>query len=133
MPAPATDLATHLDSAVAGTTLGTNLFHGPVRPPEDGYATQAAFCWESGGPPAEPFNGQSTRLVRAQVRVHARGDKDDYDAGRTWAHAVFAGCEHAAITGYINVRNLEAKPSYLGKDEGGRHRWQWTVEMLFEE
>lgn len=132
MPTPEVALATSYDASLATATLGTNLFHGPVRPPEDGFATKAAFCWDSGGPPAEPFNGQSTRLVRAYVRVHARGDKDDYNAGKTWAHSLFDAGEHATIAGYINVRNLEARPLYLGADEGGRHRWQWTVEMLYE-
>lgn len=132
MPNPEVDLATSYDTALGTATLGTNLFHGPVRAPEDGYPAQAAFCWESGGPAAEPFNGQATRLVRAQVRVHARGNKDDYNAGKVWADSLFDSGEHAVVAGYINVRNLEAAPSYLGADESGRHRWQWTVELLYE-
>lgn len=138
MPDPEQDLAASISTNVAALTFGTNVFYGPERPSKEdtGITTdppaEAAFCWESGGPPAEPFNGESTRLVRAQVRVLVRGDKDDYDGGKTLADSVHAATEHASVSGYINVRNLEALPNRLRMDDSGRHRWQWTVEMIFE-
>lgn len=134
MPNPEQDLATHIGTDVAAATLATNCFHGPVRPVEDGYPAQSVYCFEMGGPPADPFNGESTRLVRAHVKVRVRSAKDKYggSTGKGWADAIYASTEHAAISGYVNVRNLEGSPMHIGQDNGGRHEWSWTVEMMYE-
>jgi len=127
------DLATAIGTNVVAATLGTNCFHGPVRPPEDDYETEAVFCIEGGGPAAEPNNGKTTRVVFAEVQVRTRGDKDDYDGGKDFTDSIFSYTEHASISGYINVRDLSAAPIYLGKDAGGRHEWSYTVEMIYED
>lgn len=132
MADPALDLATFIGANLATATLGTNAFAGPVRPPEDGYATKAVFCIEGGGPPLEPMNGTSDLLCRGIVEVRARGEKDAYGAGKTWADSIFDEVQHAAMAGYVNVRNLQAAPVYIGTDKGGRPEWTWDVELIYE-
>ncbi len=133
MADPAIDLATYIAAQVAGATLGTNVYHGPVRPPEDGYEVEAAFCIESGGPADSPDNGTANRTVYAHVQVRTRGDRDKYGTGKTWTDSIFDATQHGSVSGYVNARNLEARPIYIGTDKGGRHEWSWTVEMIFEE
>lgn len=127
------DLATAIGTNVSAVTLGTDVFDGPVRPPEDEYATEACFCIESGGRAAEPDNGKTTRAVFAEVQVRTRGNKDEYASGKTFTDSIFSYTEHATISGYINVRNLTAAPIYIGTDAGGRHEWSYTVEMFYED
>lgn len=134
MPAsPAIDLATHVGTNVGAATLGTNCFHGPIRAPEEGVPEKAIFFIEGGGPAAEPDNGAATRVVYATVQVWGRSDDDDYGGGKTWVDSIYDAIEHAAITGYINVRNLRAAPSYMGMDDGRRHEWSWDAELIHEE
>lgn len=130
-----TDLATHVAGQLAGLTLGTNVYTRNLGPPEDGYATLAVSFVDVGGPAASPDNGSSKRQIPRQVMVTVRGEDNDatnYRAGKLLADNVYDEIEHAAVAGYINVRNLRP-PTPIGVDAGNRPLWTWEVEMLYEE
>jgi len=133
MPEPAKDLATYVATNLGTATLGTNAFYGPVKSPDDGAPAKAVYFIDGGGPPSEPSCGTSKTIYRATVQIWVRGDADDYGAGLAWANSIFSEVEHAPVSGYINVRNLRARPSYMGKDARAYHEWSWDAEMIFEE
>lgn len=135
MPAPELDLATHYADNVAGLTLATNVFRGPVREVDGaGIPAKAVFCVESGGLPPQAFNGETVQLKRVFVDVRIRGDKDDgYSGAKSLADSVFDTTKYASISGYIDVRRQQSAPTYIGRDQDDHHEFTFSTLMVFAE
>lgn len=131
MPNPERDLAAHIASALT-LVLGTSVFYGMVRPPEDGIPVRAVFCMPTGGPKPTNFCGVSKVRRFSSVQVRVRYDKDDPDGGIIFARLVRDAIHHATIGGYIEVETQQSEPAPLGLDRQGYPEWSIPVEMISE-
>ncbi len=131
---PEEDLATYID-ANTSLVLGTNLFHGPPKPPGDNIPHEAVFVFPSGGPAPSAFNGETTALRESALQIRIRGDKEDnkFKNGLILSRAVRDAVHYASIANYIDVRVEETDPVYLGEDDAGHPEWTVTASMNFEE
>ncbi len=121
-------VATRIGTEVASLTLGTNLFHGPIRPG----STLAVFCLLDGGPSPIACLGTEQRAERPNVQIHVRGEKGEYSDGLDVAESVRDAVHYAPLSGYIDVRVIESAPIYLGEEDDGQPRWSMNVDLTRE-
>jgi hypothetical protein len=126
-------LASYIADDVAGLTLNTNCFAGPVSPdPVEG-------CWviPSGGPGATRFLGETETEKHSEYQIRMRTDKEDFPAGRTLSLAI-SDVLHLAthdtdFAAYREIEVIESQPHYLGQDDRGAHEWSQNVRAHIKE
>ncbi|MHA2248410.1 MAG: hypothetical protein ACXADY_25910 [Candidatus Hodarchaeales archaeon] len=130
---PEETLATYIATSVAGLTLGTNCFYGPVTPdPAEG-------CWvfPTGGPGPTRFLGETEAEKHYTMQIRVRADKQDFDGGLLLARAVsdalVAAIHDAAFAAYLDIIPIQSQPMYLGQDDFGLPEWSQNVEAQFKE
>lgn len=134
MSTPDQDVVSFLNTNVASLTTGTNLFYGPVRPPDNYVPSEAVFCLKTGGFPPEAVLGKSLENHIKSVQIRVRGDKMDYSSGQTLADSIrdaFLGATN--VTGYFDTRLMQTEPNYLGVDQDGHHEWSINVQLWVKE
>jgi len=126
-------LAAHLSANIAGLTLGTNVFDGPVRAEDEASGLmpgEAVYVTLDGG--MAPLDTKGAEVIRqAAVAVRVRSKTDDYAGGRTLAEACWKAAHHAALTGYMDVGCVTSAPAYLGQLADARHEWSFNVECIY--
>ncbi len=139
---PAKDLITQLSTNLTELTLGTNAFHGPVRPPDaqslqaGTVPVEAVFAVATGGIAPMALNGEGKSIWKPTVQLRIRGDKKDFDGGRTLARTVLEETQFISITSpnvYIDVVLLQGSPAYLGEDRAGNPEWSFTAQLTYTE
>jgi hypothetical protein len=130
---PEETLATYIATSVAGLTLGTNCFSGPVTPdPDEG-------CWvfPTGGPPVTRFLGETEAEKHYTMQIRVRADRDDFSGGLLLARAVsdaLIGAIHdATFAAYLDIIPIQSQPIQLPQDDKGLHEWSQNVEAQFKE
>lgn len=129
---PDHDLADHLRGELGDLALGKNLFIGPVRPVSDHVPARAVFVMASGGPSPEAML-EPAYLRSASLDIRIRGESGNYMEGSDLAIDVRDAVHYAEITNYIDIRCIDAHPTYIGEDDSGHPEWTLTVTMLAEE
>lgn len=135
---PHTAIATYLAAQLAGYTLNTNVFAGPMQPASyTGIPAACIFCLASGGrAPAAYMHSDRKHFMQPRVQVLIRGAKEAHMAGQATAWSVLntlRGAASAAIAGYLNVEVSESAPNYLGEDDEGYPMWSvnatlWAIQ-----
>lgn len=132
---PAAAVAAVIDAAIAGLTLGTNLFTGLEKPaaPDAGVPHAAVFVVAYGGSDVVPYMGQTEKLDGRDFRVQVliRSDVDDEAGGLTMARAIMVATNRITTglpTGYFSLRSLQPCPAPLGRDNG--EHYTYTVNVL---
>ena len=131
MPTPPQDIAAFLNTNVAALTIGTNLFHGPLKPHSSDMPIDSTYCRAGAGP--EPFRtmGEVTEHRMAVVHIHSR--YGDWDAGDTVVRAIADTLRGATIAGYKWVAALQSEPPMAISDEQGYHHWDQSFKMVYEQ
>jgi hypothetical protein len=130
---PSTDLATHLATALS-RTLGTNIFHGPVREADGGaIPSEAIFVMPNGGPSPDAHNGEVNVIRRSDVLVRVRSAPRGYASGVALAISTMSAIHYASIAGYISVRTLDSQPIMIGQTEHGESEFSLTARMIYQE
>lgn len=83
--------------------------------------------WPQGdlGPPEQFFHGsESERKKSIQIRV--RGPRNDFNQAYQDAREVEDALDYQEPQGYLAVKHLNG-PSYIGKDDDGRHEFSHNV------
>jgi hypothetical protein len=130
---PEETLATYVATEVAGLTLGTNCFFGPVTP------DPAKGCWifPTGGPGPIRYLGETEATKRYTCQIRVRADKQDFDGGLLLARAVsdalIAAVFDASFSAYLDIIPIQSQPMYLGQDDQGLPEWSQNVEVHFKE
>lgn len=135
MATPDIDIATQIGTDLAAWTLGTNLFHSPPAPPQEGVPVEAVFVYPRGGEPPYRFCGEDRWEWRADIGIRIRGDRDDYTNTLANARALrdaVNGME-SSLTDYIQIRAMNAEPIPLGLNDQGCPEYQVNVEALYTE
>lgn len=134
MATPDVAVAAKLDTDVGALTLGTNLFEGKARAPNDQIPHEAVFVLSSGGAPPLAYGGQtSEEMLFPSVQCIVRSNPRDFFGGRTLAKTVHDALHHQALAGYLDVNVQESEPLYLGEDDTGHHEWSLNFELWIEE
>jgi hypothetical protein len=102
MATPDITLATYIGANVGALTLGTDLFHGPVTPPDSYVPVKAVFVLSDGGPAPTAFIGETEAWRQHSLSIFVRSDKDDFASGRDLARTVLAAVHYAPLTGYFD-------------------------------
>jgi hypothetical protein len=124
------DIATIIDTLVAGLTAGTNLFAGPtpVSPP-DKFVCVRYTTGEKDGVIGEAAVGSV--VYRNTVQVMVRGDRHKYKDTLDLAQAIFSALTHPNQATYLYCCVVGAAPQYAGPDDNGRHRFSFDVECEY--
>ena len=122
MSTPDITLAQHIATNVATLTYGTNIFAGPVRPPDTFVPVLAAFVQVTGGPTPDGFLGETVSWKDIGMSVFVRSAKDDWGGGRDLAALIWPVVQYASLAGgYFDVRARDPAALYLQQDTEQRH------------
>lgn len=132
---PAADVAAALATAGYGT-VGTDLFRGPVRPPDadTGMPTRAIFVVDgaTGGPEPVGVFGDPALFRRATVQVTVRHEV--YDTGDAQAEQIYDTLAAGTLAGgYLALMMLNSQPLFLGQDRSSWYTWTINVEAHYEQ
>jgi hypothetical protein len=118
-------ITAHLDANVAGLTLATNLFNGPLQ----ANSGLAVFCTINGGEAPRMHLGPTYEQM-SNVRVIVRSAPDKYGPALDMAQTVWENL-HAQIldADWADMLMLESEPQYLGQDDENQHLWQMTARV----
>jgi hypothetical protein len=123
-------IATRIASQVAGFTLGTNCFYGPVRADFDEIPGKAVFVYNTGGPQPASTVG-STEIVReSALSIFYRGAKSSYASALSDMRLIREAVHFAALTGAVDVLVSDAQPFYVGETDSGRPEFSLSVRVI---
>jgi hypothetical protein len=133
MATPDVALAQHIATNVGALTYGTNIFSGPMSPPDSFVPVKAVFVVVTGGIQPVGFLGETVSWKQIDLSVFVRSDKDDFASGRDLARTIWPVVQYASLTGYFDVRARDPDVNYLRYDSEGRHVFQIAATAIIKE
>lgn len=130
--APEQDLVTYIDINSVSFTAGTNLFYSQMREVSEGVPHQCAFIFPVGGTVEVFLEGCNYKIRSSDLQIRMRGNPDDHAGSLVLARELRDTADLAEISGYRDIRVLDAEPINLQQDETGRWHWDLTVTMEHE-
>jgi hypothetical protein len=136
-PDAATEAAAHLASLSPivdnlSLTVGRNLFVGPERATRAEVPDFAVFAQNVAGGPPQPYVNNRYDFARLAVQLLVRSAPGQFAQGELLARNILSRLHREKPTGYVTCLSQQAGPTYLGEDEGRRHRWALNFELWWK-
>lgn len=129
---PARSLMNSLDGDSAlGLTKGTNLFYGTIRSTSSFVSKNAVFLLGAAGPPPLRSMQQVDEIRTAFINIQVRWNK--FSTGDQKVRDIMNFVQALSVATFIDVRNSQSEPSFIGEEGEGNFLWSLGVEMTYIE